>query len=113
MAEKRLNIPAQMIQAGSRYRRSLLCLRQNEGALGNCLHECGEALGAPLTIAAVGVQRFSDVRFEHGNVFAEAALAGCADCRMRPVSFLHHGAEQTRKFWQRTLQERLAKLHIG
>jgi hypothetical protein len=53
MAEKRLNIPAQIIQAGSRNRRSLLSLRENEGALDNCLHLYGEALGAPLSIAAV------------------------------------------------------------
>ena len=36
-----------MIQAGSRNRRSLLILRENEGALDNCLHIYGEALGAP------------------------------------------------------------------
>jgi hypothetical protein len=98
MAEKRLNVPAQMIQAGSDNRRSLLCLRQNEGALDNRLHIYGEALGAPLSITAVGAQRFSDVSLEHGDVFAEAALAGCADCRMRPVRLLHHGAEQAGEF---------------
>jgi hypothetical protein len=53
MAEKRLNIPAQMIQAGSRNHRSLLSLRENEGALDNRLPIYGEALGAPLSIAAV------------------------------------------------------------
>jgi hypothetical protein len=113
MAEKRLNIPAQMIQAGSRNRRSLLSLRENEGALDNCLHIYGEALGAPLSIAAVGAQRFSDVQFEHGDVLAEAFLAGFPDCRMRSVSLLHHGAEQPGEFGQLTSQERLAKLHVA
>jgi hypothetical protein len=61
MAEKRLNIPAQMIQAGSGNRRTLVCFGENEGALDNRLHIYGEALGAPLSIAAVGVQRCSDV----------------------------------------------------
>ena len=90
MAEKRLNIPVQMIQAGSRNRRSLLSLRQNEGALYNCLHECGEALGAPLSIAAVGVQRRGDIQFEHGDVFAEASLAGSSSAPrlcLPPISY--------------------------
>jgi len=113
MAEKRLNIPAQMIQAGSRNRRSLLSLRENEGALDNSLHIYGEALGARLSIAAVGAQRFSDVQFEHGDVLAESFLARLPDCRMRSVSPLHHGAEQTVEFGQLTSQERLAKLHVA
>lgn len=55
MAEKRLNVPAQMIQAGRGNRGTLVCLGENEGALGNRLHIQGEALSAPLSIAAVGV----------------------------------------------------------
>jgi hypothetical protein len=113
MAEKRLNVPAQMIQAGRGNRRTLVCLGENEGALGNRLHMQGEALGAPLSIAAVGVQRRGDVQFKHGDVFAEASLAGLTDCRMRLVSLLHHGAHETGEFGQRPFEERLAKLHIA
>jgi hypothetical protein len=113
MAEKRVNIPAQMIQTGSRNRRSVVSLRQNEGALDDRLHIYGQALGAPLSIAAVDAQRFSDVQFEHGDVLAEVFLAGLPDGRMHSVSLLHHGAEQTGEFGQFTSQERLAKLHVA
>ena len=61
MAEQRLNVAAQMIQAGSGNRRTLVCLGENEGALDNRLHIYGEARGAPLSIAAVGAQRCGDV----------------------------------------------------
>jgi len=90
-----------------------VCLGENEGTLDNRLHIYGEALGAPLSIAAVGAQRCGDVQFQHGDVFAEGSLAGLADCRMRLVGLLHHGAQETGEFGQRPLQERLAKLHIA
>jgi hypothetical protein len=90
-----------------------MCLGENEGTLDNRLHVYGEALGAPLSIAAVGAQRCGYVQFEHGDVFAEGSLAGLADCRMRLVGLLHHGAEQTGEFGQLTSQERLAKLHVA
>ena len=61
MGEKRLNVAAQMIQAGGDNGRSFLCLGQNEGALDNRLYIYGEALGAPLSITAVGAQRCRDV----------------------------------------------------
>jgi hypothetical protein len=61
IVEQRLNVAAQMIQAGSGNRRTLVCLGENEGALDNRLHIYGEAPGAPLFIAAVGAQRCGDV----------------------------------------------------
>jgi hypothetical protein len=88
----------QMIQAGSSHCGSLLSLRQNEGTLDNCLHVGSETLGAPLSVATVNAQRFSNVQFKHGDMLAETLCADVSDCRMRLVGLLHQGAEQTGEF---------------
>jgi len=102
-----------MIQAVHGDRRALLGLCQDESTLDHRLHVGSEARGAPLPGVAGALLGLGDVRFQHGEVLAEAFLARGTNLRMRLIRLLDHRTQQTGELGQLTAQQRLAQFHVG
>lgn len=103
----------QMIDALRCYLCSAIRFGKDEGALDDGLHVQRERPCSPCRCHVARAHRRFDVGVERCGMARDAAFAGLADGRRRLVGLLHHGADKAGEIRQATLQERLAKSHIG